>query len=112
VARKLYAARMFHTLCREGQPLGALDVFDSEHLLPLGAEPPRGADMDTEIFAEYPRIVDDYVRILRHAAGHGVVTAAALHTRVRQLQAFLAVHMHHIVLQQETVAALSSLALC
>jgi hypothetical protein len=127
IARKLYAARMFHTLCSEGQALAALDVFDSEHLLPLGAEPrhagkiaklqvgaepPRGVEMDSEIFAEYPRIVDDYVRILRHAATQGVVTAAALHTRVRQLQAFLAVHLHQIVLQQETIAALSNLALC
>jgi len=112
IARKLYAARMFHTLCAQSQALAAIDVFDSEHLLPLGAEPPRGADMDSEIFAEYPRIVDDYVRILRHAAGHGVISAAALHTRVRQLQAFLAVHLHHVVLQQETISALSSLALC
>lgn len=112
VARKLYAARMFHNYCGQGQPLAALDVFDSEQLLPLSGEPPRGVEMDSEIFAEYPRIVDDYVRILRHAASHSVVTTAALHTRVRQLQAFLAVHLHHIVLQQETITALSNLALC
>jgi hypothetical protein len=112
IARKLYAARMFHTLCGQGQAMAALDVFDAEHLLPLGAEPPRSTEMDSEIFAEYPRIVDDYVRILRHAASQGVVTTAALHTRVRQLQAFLAVHLHQLVLRQETIEALSNLALC
>lgn len=112
VACKLYAARLFHNLCSQGQALAALDVFDTEHLLPIGNEPARGVEMDSEIFAEYPRIIDDYVRILRQAVSHGVVSSAALQQRVRQLQAFLAVHLHHVVLQQETVAALSSLTLC
>jgi len=112
VARKLYAARMFHSLCSQGQPLAALDVFDTEHILPVTAEPLRGADIDSDIFAEYPRIVDDYVRILRIAGGQGVITAASLRTRVRQLQAFLAMHLHHIVLQQETTIALANLSLC
>jgi hypothetical protein len=112
VARKLYAARMFHTLCSQGQPLAALDIFDSEQLLPLGSEPPRGAEIDSEIFAEYPRIVDDYVQILRHASGQGVVTAAALRNRLRQLQAFLAANLHNIVLRQDTATALAQLALC
>lgn len=112
VARKLYASRMFHSLCSQGQPLAALDVFDTEHILPLAAEPPRGADTDSEIVAEYPRIVDDYVRILRHAAGQGVINAASLRSRVRQLQAFLAMHLHHIVLQQDTTIALANLSLC
>ncbi|CAE7557415.1 unnamed protein product [Symbiodinium natans] len=33
VARKLYATRMFHSLCDRGQPEAALDVFDREQLL-------------------------------------------------------------------------------
>jgi len=114
VARRLYAARLFSALCRRGQPEAAVDLFDREQLLPLGSEwhaqgnGEGGADM----LAEYPRIVADYVRILRHAAAQGVVVADALTERVRHLRQFLAVHSHHLTLDRETVATLGELTLC
>lgn len=113
VARKLYAARTFHSLCLRGQPEAALDLFDREQLLPLGADQamPGGPEMAGEALAEYPRIVGDYVRILQHAASQGVVVVAALRARVQQLQSFLALHSHHLALDHETAAALASLAL-
>jgi len=114
VARKLYAARTFHSFCDRGQPEAALDVFDRERLLPLATDQDQepGAEGDGEMLAEYPRIVGDYVQILRHAASQGNVAVVALQARVRQLQSFLAVHSHRLVLSQETIATLASLALC
>jgi len=114
VARKLYAARTFHALCDQGRPEAALDIFDREQLLPFSPEQPAGggADNAPDVLAEQPQIVSDYVRILRHAASQGTVVAAALRARVRQLQAFLAAQAHRLALDQETAAALASLALC
>merc|ERR1712217_541424 len=112
IARKLYAARLFHSLCDRGQPEAALNVFDRERLLPLATEQEPDGEGDGEMLAEYPRIVGDYVQILRHAASQGTVAGVALQPRVRQLQSFLAVHSHRLVLNQETIAALASLALC
>ncbi|CAE8651189.1 unnamed protein product [Polarella glacialis] len=111
VARKLYGARMFHALCDRGQPEAALDVFDREQLLPFSSGP-AAEEYDDEVWTEYPRIVSDYVRILRHAAGQGTVATMALQERVRQLQSFLAVRCTRLVLGQETSAALAGLALC
>lgn len=124
VARGLFAARMFHALCERGQPEAALEVFDRERLLPLdgAAEQARSrqdgpaaaaaAEVEGELAGEYPRIVANYVQILRHAASQGAVASAALQSRVRQLQTFLAVHAHRLVLDQETTASLASLTLC
>mmetsp|Transcript_65698 Transcript_65698/g.189047 ORF Transcript_65698/g.189047 Transcript_65698/m.189047 type:complete len:116 (-) Transcript_65698:123-470(-) len=115
---------MFHALCERGQPEAALDVFDRERLLPLdgAAEQARSrqdgpaaaaaAEVEGELAGEYPRIVANYVQILRHAASQGAVASAALQSRVRQLQTFLAVHAHRLVLDQETTASLASLTLC
>eukprot|EP00440_Ansanella_granifera_P036265 gb/GFBE01039353.1/.p1 GENE.gb/GFBE01039353.1/~~gb/GFBE01039353.1/.p1 ORF type:complete len:829 (+),score=181.64 gb/GFBE01039353.1/:1-2487(+) len=112
VARKLYAARRFHALLDRGQPEAALDVFDREQLLPLGTDQAVSAEVPEEIWAEYPRIVGDYVRVLRHAAGAGAVASYALQERVRQLQTFLAARCQRLALDQETSAALARLALC
>mmetsp|Transcript_85444 Transcript_85444/g.242236 ORF Transcript_85444/g.242236 Transcript_85444/m.242236 type:complete len:824 (+) Transcript_85444:116-2587(+) len=109
-ARKLYAARLFHSLCDQGRPEAALDVFDREQLLPLAEG--AAAELDGELLAECPRVVGDYVGVLRHAASQGAVNAAALRARVRQLQSFLAVHSHRLALDQPTAAALAALALC
>eukprot|EP00927_Polykrikos_kofoidii_P044448 TRINITY_DN38409_c0_g2_i1.p1 TRINITY_DN38409_c0_g2~~TRINITY_DN38409_c0_g2_i1.p1 ORF type:complete len:874 (+),score=178.54 TRINITY_DN38409_c0_g2_i1:85-2622(+) len=114
VTRKLYAARTFHALCDGGHPEAALELFDREQLLPLSAENQgfSGADAVAEVLAEQPRIVADYVRILRHAATQGVVVVAALRSRVRQLQVFLASRSNQFALDQDTVEALATLALC
>ena len=64
LARKLYATRMFHSFCDRGEAENALDVFDREELLSGDAE---------EIWAEYPRIVADYIRVLSHAAARGAM---------------------------------------
>jgi len=104
VARKLYATRQFHALSERGMAEAALDLFDREALLPLG-----GA-CDGEVLTEYPHIVSGYVRILQYAASRGVVVTSVLRARVRQLQSFLAVHSHRIVLDQETATSLASLA--
>jgi len=112
VARKLYAARMFHMLCSQGRPEAALDVFDREQLLPLATEYGLGTGVDSEVLAECPGVVGDYVRILHHASSQGAVNSVALRARVRQLQSFLAVHSHRLTLDQQTIAALASLALC
>lgn len=111
VARKLYAARMFHMLCDQGRPEAALDVFDREQLLPLGAEDSMSSEVDRELLGEAPRIVGDYVQILHHAASQGAVNTAALRARVRQLQGFLAAHSHHLTLDQQSVMALANVAL-
>merc|ERR1711920_517453 len=111
VARKLYAARMFHSFCDSGQPALALDVFDREQLLPLDGSRHPCAEVDTEVLPEYPRIVGNYVKILHHAASHGTVASTVLQGRVRQLQSFLAVHSHRLVLDQDTVSALANLTL-
>lgn len=111
VARKLYAARMFHMLCDQGRPEAALDVFDREQLLPMGAEDVGASELQNELLSEWPRIVGDYVQILRHAGSQGTVHAAALRARVRQLQSFLVAHSHRLTLDQPSVAALASLAL-
>jgi len=109
VARKHFAARMFHSLCERGQPEAALDVFDREQLLPLDLEHcPDSPEVEAEVVVEYPRIVANYVRILRHAASQG----APVQSRIRQLQAFLAVHSHRLSLDEETVGALAGLTLC
>mmetsp|Transcript_75057 Transcript_75057/g.195257 ORF Transcript_75057/g.195257 Transcript_75057/m.195257 type:complete len:825 (+) Transcript_75057:100-2574(+) len=109
LARKHFAARMFHSLCERGQPEAALDVFDREQLLPLDLERcPESPEVDAEAVVEYPRIVANYVRILRHAASQG----APVQPRIRQLQAFLAVHAHRLSLDEETVGALAALTLC
>eukprot|EP00929_Paragymnodinium_shiwhaense_P012915 TRINITY_DN120797_c0_g1_i1.p1 TRINITY_DN120797_c0_g1~~TRINITY_DN120797_c0_g1_i1.p1 ORF type:complete len:865 (-),score=247.44 TRINITY_DN120797_c0_g1_i1:108-2702(-) len=119
VARKLFAARTFHALVDQGCPEAALDVFDREQLLPLSLEQQElqmGSDGCSEavdaVLAEQPKIVADYVRILRAAAASGVVVLSALRARVRQLQAFLGAQSHNFALDQETVAVLASLALC
>eukprot|EP00928_Gymnodinium_smaydae_P015122 TRINITY_DN15540_c0_g2_i1.p1 TRINITY_DN15540_c0_g2~~TRINITY_DN15540_c0_g2_i1.p1 ORF type:complete len:852 (+),score=231.62 TRINITY_DN15540_c0_g2_i1:72-2627(+) len=114
IARKLYASRMFHELCDHGQPEAALDIFDREQLLPLAPEQrgPEAADTAAELLAEQPRIVSDYVQILRHAALQGVVVAAALRARVQQLLNFLASQAHRLQLDQATAAALANLSLC
>mmetsp|Transcript_19682 Transcript_19682/g.58999 ORF Transcript_19682/g.58999 Transcript_19682/m.58999 type:complete len:341 (-) Transcript_19682:27-1049(-) len=111
VARKLYAARMFRSLCERGQPEAALDIFEREQLLPLSAEPTLSQEVEAEMACEYPRIVADYVQILRHAASQGAVANAALQARVRQLQSFLAVRSQSFSLDQETASALAGLAL-
>ncbi|CAJ1407566.1 unnamed protein product [Effrenium voratum] len=107
IARKLYAARMFHSFCDRGQPEAALDVFDREQLLALGSD---SLEASEEIWAEYPRIVSDYIRVLSHAA-RGAMPTYALQERLRQLQCFLA-RYNRLVLDQETHAALAKLALC
>lgn len=107
VARKLYATRMFHSFCDRGEPENALDIFDREQLLALGTE---SAEASEEIWAEYPRIVADYIRVLSHAAARGAMANYALHERLRQLQCFLA--RNRLVLDQETHAALAKLGLC
>jgi len=110
--RKLYAARQFHVLCSQGQDGAALDLFQREQLLPLGDEPFGSAEGDNEICAEYPRIIDDYVRILRHAASRGAIPVAGLRSLMQRLQSFLAVNSNRIVLHQDTVSALADLTLC
>eukprot|EP00931_Biecheleriopsis_adriatica_P006585 TRINITY_DN107970_c0_g1_i1.p1 TRINITY_DN107970_c0_g1~~TRINITY_DN107970_c0_g1_i1.p1 ORF type:complete len:866 (-),score=183.12 TRINITY_DN107970_c0_g1_i1:87-2564(-) len=112
VARKLYAARRFHALCDRGQPEAALNIFDQEQLLPFGTEQVSLAETSDEIWAEYPGVVGDYVRVLCHAASHGAVANYALRDRCRQLQAFLAARCNRLVLDQQTNAALASLAMC
>eukprot|EP00933_Yihiella_yeosuensis_P008447 TRINITY_DN11388_c1_g3_i1.p1 TRINITY_DN11388_c1_g3~~TRINITY_DN11388_c1_g3_i1.p1 ORF type:complete len:826 (-),score=173.28 TRINITY_DN11388_c1_g3_i1:196-2640(-) len=112
VARKLYGARMFHALCDRGQPEAALDLFDREQLLPLAAELPTSEEASDDVLAEYPRIISDYVRILRHAAAQGTVVTLALQERVRQLQSFLASRCSRLDLDQDTNASLAQLALC
>jgi len=112
VARKLYAARVFHTLCSQGRPEAALDIFDSEQLLPLSPEQGAGIDVPAEILAEQPQIVSDYVQILAHAASQGAVVAGALRARVKQLQSFLGVQSHRLALDRDTASRLASLALC
>jgi len=114
VARRLYGARMFHALCAQGRPEAALDIFDREQLLPLSPQQQAMSSTDEalEILEEQPRIVGDYVRILRHAASQGAVVAAALRERVHQLQAFLATQSHRLALDAETASSLASLALC
>jgi len=109
VARKLYATRMFHSLCDRGQPEAALDVFDREQLLGDVDAPAEAAD---EIWAEYPQIVSAYIRVLNHAATRGAMVGYAMQDRVRRLQSFLAARCNRLVLDQETDAALSRLALC
>lgn len=111
VARKLYAARMFHSFCDSGQPALALEIFDREQLLPLGAQSPQCTEAEAEVLTEYPRIVGNYVKILHHAASQGAVVPAVLQGRIRQLQAFLAIHAQRLVLDQDAVAALTSLTL-
>merc|ERR1712232_1447113 len=112
LGRKLYAARLFYSLCDQGRPEAALDVFDREQLLPVtGQHTDIVLEADGEMMVEYPRIVNDYVRILRHAASQGVVADWALRSRIQQLQGFLAVHGHRLTLDQETIETLASLAL-
>lgn len=112
VARKLYAARLFHGLCESGQPEAAVDLFDREQLLPLYAECPMKAhDISPEALAEYPRIIGDYVRILSHSASQGVLVVTGLRERLQKLQSFLALHSHHLALDQGTVAILAGLTL-
>lgn len=109
-ARQLYAARMFHAFCDRGQPEAALDIFDRQQLLPFAGDGAATEARD-EIWAEYPRIVQDYVRVLQHAASRGAVTAHALQERLRQLQSFLAARCNRLVLDQETSGALAKLAM-
>ncbi|CAE7739615.1 unnamed protein product [Symbiodinium pilosum] len=109
VARKLYATRMFHSLCDRGQPEAALDVFDREQLLSDIDAPSEAAD---EVWAEYPQIVSAYIRVLNHAAARGAMVGYAMQDRVRRLQSFLAARCNRLVLDQETDAALARLALC
>lgn len=111
VARKLYAARVFRTLCDQGRPEAALDVLDREQLLPLATEDVGGTEVESELLGECPRIISDYVQILHHAASQGTVNTAAMRARVRQLQSFLAAHTHRVTLDQHTTSALVSLAL-
>jgi len=112
VARKLCAARTFHMLCDQGRPEAALDVFDREQLLPMGLDDSAGCSQgEGELLVECPRIIGDYVQILRHAASQGTVNMIALRARVRQLQSFLATHSHHLTLDQPSAAALAGLAL-
>jgi len=117
VARKLYAIRTFHSLCERGQCEAALDLFDREQLLPFGGPgADRSSDSEVqevdELFAEYPRLVANYVCILRHVASRSAsVSAGSLSARLRQLQMFLAVHAHRLVLDGETTASLAGLAL-
>lgn len=108
VARKLYATRMFHSFCDRGEAENALDIFDREQLLAFGTETTEASE---EIWAEYPRIVADYIRVLSHAAARGAMANYALHERLRQLQGFLA-RNNRLVLDQETHAALAKLGLC
>lgn len=112
VARKLYAARIFHTFCDQGRPEAALDIFDREQLLPFATEEARTAEMEGELLADCPRIVGDYVQVLQHAASQGAVSLPALKERVQRLQLFLAVNAHRITLDQQTIAALAGLTLC
>jgi len=114
IARKLYAARLFHVLCDRGRPEAALDLFEREQLLPLGSEDgPQDTEADSEVLAEYPRIVGDYVRALWHMASQGAIPEVVLRARTKQLQAFLALHLSCcVVLDQQTAAALARLAMC
>jgi len=112
VARKLYAARIFHTFCDQGRPEAALDIFDREQLLPFATEETRTAEMEGELLADCPRVVGDYVQVLQHAASQGAVSLPALKERVQRLQFFLAVNAHRITLDQQTIAALAGLTLC
>lgn len=55
--------------------------------------------------------LEDYIRVLSHAAARGAMANYALHERLRQLQGFLA-RNNRLVLDQETHAALAKLGLC
>jgi len=112
VARKLYAARIFHTFCDQGRPEAALDIFDREQLLPFATEDARTAEIEGELLADCPRVVGDYVQVLQHAAKQGAVSLPALKERLQRLQLFLAVNAHRITLDQQTIAALAGLTLC
>eukprot|EP00405_Crypthecodinium_cohnii_P008498 CAMPEP_0206437668 /NCGR_PEP_ID=MMETSP0324_2-20121206/11174_1 /ASSEMBLY_ACC=CAM_ASM_000836 /TAXON_ID=2866 /ORGANISM="Crypthecodinium cohnii, Strain Seligo" /LENGTH=831 /DNA_ID=CAMNT_0053904985 /DNA_START=1 /DNA_END=2496 /DNA_ORIENTATION=- len=112
VARKLYAIRMFLTFCSQGQPEAALDIFDSEQLLPLDGDSTAAAtagEADDDIAVEFPRIVANYVRILQHFSQGGSGTGLPL--RVRRLQGMLAMQAHRFALDKETTAILASLTL-
>lgn len=111
VARKLFSARIFHSLCSQGQVEAALDTFDREQLLPLSMDQALGGEVDEELLPEYPRIVADYARALCGAAARGA-GAGELRARVGRLQAFLAVQSHRVPLDQETLSALAGLVLC
>jgi len=111
VARKLFSARIFHSLCSQGQVEAALDTLDREQLLPLSVDQALGGEVDEELLPEYPRIVADYARALSAAAARGA-SARELRARVGRLQAFLAVQSHRVPLDQETLSSLASLALC
>mmetsp|Transcript_112650 Transcript_112650/g.224022 ORF Transcript_112650/g.224022 Transcript_112650/m.224022 type:complete len:824 (+) Transcript_112650:147-2618(+) len=112
VARKLYAARIFHTFCDQGRPEAALDIFDREQLLPFATEDARTAEIEGELLADCPRVVGDYVQVLLFSAKQGAVSLPALKERLQRLQLFLAVNAHRITLDQQTIAALAGLTLC
>lgn len=111
ITRRLFACRMFRELCARGYLEAAIDLFDREQLLPFPDWQGVQQVNETELISEYPRIIAAYVRILQHAAAQGAVAPAALQSRVRQLQSFMASHLNLPGLEQETVVGLAGLAL-